>query len=99
KRDSGGSFSAASITLDNNLNLPVATASAGIIYSGGTPLIYRDRNNNFFAGQSAGNLTLSGGFNTGVGFSALLNNTSGNGNTAVGYNALLSNTQGSHNTA
>lgn len=99
KRDANGNFSAASISLDNSLNLPVATAGAGVVYSGGAPLIYRDNNNNIFAGQGAGNFTLSGGLNTGIGFAALSSDTSGNGDTAIGDDALLSNTNGSDNTA
>ena len=99
KRDGSGNFAAATITLDNNLNLPSTTATAGIIYSGGTPFIHRYGGLNIFAGLGAGNLTMSGQFNTGVGSSALANNTSGNGNSAYGDNALVSNTSGSHNTA
>src|ERR1017187_5513772 len=99
KRDVTGSFTAGSIYLDNTLNLPPTTGSAGIIYSGGVPFIHRYGNNNFFAGYGAGNLSMLGGFNTGVGFDALSSNTDGNGNTATGDNALLSNSQGNHNTA
>ncbi len=54
---------------------------------------------NFFAGQSAGNATLSGSGNTGVGDGALPNNTSGADNTANGANALFYNSSGSYNTA
>jgi len=39
------------------------------------------------------------GFNTAVGFNALLNNTTGGSNTAMGYQALLNNTTGGANTA
>ena len=99
KRDVNGDFSTADITLDYNLYLPATTASAGIIYSGGTPFIHRYGSLNMFAGLGAGNLTMSGQFNTGVGSSALANNTSGNGNSAYGDNALVSNASGSHNTA
>jgi hypothetical protein len=82
------------------LNLPATTASAGIIYSGGQPLIHSYGNYNFFAGSSAGNLTMSGsGNNTGVGFQALQNNTSGAFNTAIGVNVLMKNTSGNANTA
>jgi hypothetical protein len=42
----------------------------------------------FFAGPLAGNLTMSGSDNTGVGFAALRNNTSGGLNTASGAYAL-----------
>jgi trimeric autotransporter adhesin len=99
KRDGSGNFSAATISLDNNLNLPQTTATAGIIYSGSATFVHRYGNNNFFAGQGAGNLTMVGGHNTGLGYNALMNNVDGDGNTASGLNALLSNTEGDHNTA
>jgi trimeric autotransporter adhesin len=47
----------------------------------------------------AGNTTMTGELNTGVGGSALQTNTSGFDNTAVGVGALYSNTTGSYNTA
>ncbi len=99
KRDTSGNFSAANIFLDDNLTLPPTTATTGIIYSGGVTLMHRYGNNNFFAGQGAGNLTMPGGHNTGIGFDALMNNDDGDSNTAVGLNALASNTEGSFNTA
>jgi hypothetical protein len=43
--------------------------------------------------------SLSGNYNTGVGYSALLTNTSGNSSVAVGLEALKLNTTGSNNTA
>jgi hypothetical protein len=43
--------------------------------------------------------SLSGNFNTAVGFCSLKDNTSGNRNTASGMNALCANTEGSCNTA
>jgi hypothetical protein len=46
-----------------------------------------------------GNLTSTGGFNTAVGFQALLANSSGSENIATGYGALGQNTSGSNNTA
>ncbi|HVM48587.1 MAG TPA: tail fiber domain-containing protein [Candidatus Acidoferrum sp.] len=99
KRDATGSFSAASLSLDGNLSLPGTSAAAGIIYSAGVPFVHRFGENNFFAGFGAGNFTMSGAFNTGVGYQALAGNTSGDGNAAFGLNALLSNGSGSHNTA
>jgi hypothetical protein len=99
KRDAAGSFAAANITLDGNLNLPATSPTAGAIYSAGVPLVQRFGNNNFFAGYGAGNFTMTGAFNTGVGYQALAGNVSGDGNAAFGLNALLSNTSGSHNTA
>ena len=94
-------LNAASLTgTANNLNLPVTTASTGILYSGGSTLIHDYGNNNFFAGSSAGNLTMTGsGDNTGVGYQALHLNTAGFLNTALGYAALSSNTSGFQNAA
>jgi len=54
---------------------------------------------NFFAGVDAGNLTMTGNDNTGVGTFALNSITAGINNTATGSNALRFNTIGSKNTA
>ena len=54
---------------------------------------------NFFAGIGAGNQSLTGGENTGVGSHALLFNTSGQQNTSIGSYALSANTSGFGNTA
>jgi hypothetical protein len=99
KRDSSGDFLANSITLNGALNLPATTSSRDIIYSGSALLLYGDNNGNFFSGQNAGNLTMSGGYNTADGCNALTANTSGNNNTANGANALWNNTSGVWNTA
>jgi hypothetical protein len=100
KRDASGSFTNTSITLNGNLNLPATTASAGIIYSGGSTLIQSYGTENFFAGSGAGNLTMqSTGGNTGIGRQSLKFNTSGNENTGLGDDALFLNTSGSANTA
>src|SRR5208337_3048285 len=69
-RDGSGNFSAGGITLAGSLNLPATTATAGIIYSGGTPLIHAYGSQNFFAGPNAGNLTMSGSANTANGYEA-----------------------------
>ena len=94
-----GNFSAGSITISSNLYLPATTATAGIIYSGGSPLIHCYGTGNFFAGSGAGNLTITGTGNTADGYRALTSDTSGNNNTANGNLALYSNTNGSANTA
>jgi hypothetical protein len=99
KRDGSGDFSAASITLDGNLNLPTTTATAGIIYSGGNTLMHAHGSLNFFAGPNAGNLAMSGYNNTGNGAGALYFNGAGSQNTAVGASALTANATGSDNTA
>jgi trimeric autotransporter adhesin len=54
---------------------------------------------NFFTGQSAGNLTLTGSYNTAFGQSALPVLTSGGSNVALGFSAMYSNTTGINNTA
>ena len=54
---------------------------------------------NFFAGQEAGNASLSGAANTGVGYEALFGNASGNYNTALGVSALAHDYTGGYNTA
>jgi hypothetical protein len=54
---------------------------------------------NFFAGPGAGNSTLTGAENTGLGFGALITNQIGSFNTAAGVGSLSHNTNGSYNTA
>lgn len=99
KRDASGNFSAGTVTLAGNLNLPATTATSGAIYAGGNLLMHEYGSGNFFAGLAAGNLTMSGVDNVGIGNYALDANTLGNYNTALGYNALTYNTNGSYNTA
>ena len=99
KRDASGNFSADAVVLTGNLYLPATTASAGIIYAGGTPLIQSYGIGNIFTGSGAGNLTMSGIENTASGYEALNDNTSGSFNTANGVYALTDNTNGSGNTA
>ncbi len=83
------------VTLSGNLNLPVT----GIIKSGGNRLIHTNGTSNFFAGNNAGNLTMSGTGNIAIGTNALLSNTTGRQNTVIGTEALYSNITGSYNTA
>lgn len=72
----------------------------GMIKSGASTLIHSGLlRENFFAGVGAGNLTMSGRWNTAVGASALRGNTTGGSNTAVGNKALESSTTGSGNAA
>ncbi|MEK7638491.1 MAG: hypothetical protein AAB375_03655, partial [Patescibacteria group bacterium] len=53
---------------------------------------------NYFTG-GAGNLTMTGGYNTANGYQALYSNTTGYKNTANGFQALNANTVGIYNTA
>jgi trimeric autotransporter adhesin len=84
------------VTVNGSLNVPGTTAT---IYNGGATLFHWDAVNNFFAGPGAGNLTMTGNGNVGIGFNALANNTSGIANTANGFWALINNAGGSYNTA
>lgn len=87
------------LELTGNLKLPATTATAGQIRQGDNTLIHTFGTANFFAGPSAGNLTMIGYGNTASGDSALQSNTNGSANTASGYSALYSNTSGNNNTA
>ncbi len=98
------SLSATNITGTNvkvtgNLSLPATTATTGVIKSGADTLMHTYGTHNFFAGVNAGNLTMTGQYNTATGSYALYNNTEGNYNTATGGTALYHNTTGDYNTA
>ena len=86
------------LEITGNLRLPFSTASAGVIKFGVHRFIHNFGTANFFAGQNAGNLTMTGSGITGVGVNALFSNTTGNYNTAIGYQSLYFNTTGNNNT-
>ena len=86
------------VGLGGNLSLPHSTATAGNVIKGGY-LFLHDFGYNPFLGINAGNLTMTGDNNTGIGNYALHANTTGCCNTASGNNALLQNTTGGGNTA
>ena len=109
-RDFTGSFNAENIALGNAdnctfqtgvLNLPTTANFAGIITLGGCTnrFIHGYGTDNFFGGLFAGNLSLSGSNNVGVGAAALISLASGTDNTAVGANALFNNSYGMDNSA
>ncbi len=92
------------LEITKNFRLPASaatagTATAGVIFSDGNRYIHNFGTSNFFAGVNAGNLTMSGESNTGVGLAALRDNAAGHFNTAVGTIALHGNTTGNSNTA
>jgi hypothetical protein len=87
------------LELTGSLRLPPTTATTGIIKSGPNTLIHTFGDTNFFAGENAGNLTMTGGDNTATGDKALQFNTTGIRNTATGQAALINNTTGISNTA
>ena len=73
--------------------------SSGTFSVGGVPFLVGSASNaDVFLGF-AGNSSLSGGANTGVGFSSLSSLTSGQFNSAVGESSLQNNTTGFYNTA
>lgn len=81
-----------------NLSLVNSTASAGNILKSGLPFIHNAGSaDNFFAGLDAGNLTLTGVSNVGVGSSAMRYATTGFSNTAIGTGALGNASTGSFN--
>jgi excisionase family DNA binding protein len=87
------------LELTGNLELPVTTASAGIIkLAGGTRYIHNYGTNNFFAGTNAGNLTQTGSQNTAVGVISGGALTTGTYNTFLGYNSGSSVADGYYNT-
>ncbi len=88
-----------SLSVSGNLSLPGTTASAGVLYAGGSRLLHCYGTANVFAGGDAGNLNLTGDFNTGIGVRALQRITTGSQNTALGSLALYNNTNGLLNTA
>lgn len=88
------------------LNLPVTTATSGMITLNssapstcGVPFLHGYGSDNFFGGLNAGNFTLTGIENVGIGSAALQSDTSGSYNVAYGYQALYNNTEGTSNTA
>src|ERR1019366_338039 len=91
--------SAANLSLTGTLYLPNRTSGAGGVYFGGAPVIRSLAGGNFFAGLNAGNVAMSGNFNTAVGALALDADTTGANNTAYGYGALGGATTGGENTA
>ncbi|TDJ01723.1 MAG: hypothetical protein E2O76_03390, partial [Caldithrix sp.] len=91
------------LEITGNLQLPHTSVSAGdsvgIIMVDGKRFIHNFGSFNFFAGENAGNLTMTGIDNMASGAFALFRNTTGSENTASGVEALSSNTTGNFNTA
>jgi hypothetical protein len=91
-----------SLSLVNNI-LQIATTTSvgvGVVRFGGNVVMHQfGAINNIFVGTGAGNFTLSGANNTGLGYLALSGLTSGASNVAVGYQALVSNQVGGNNVA
>jgi hypothetical protein len=69
------------------------------IYVKGDITLHAPGSGNFFVGINAGNASLNGSNNTGIGQFSLFNLTFGTGNTANGCKALYNSTTGGDNTA
>jgi hypothetical protein len=86
------------LEITGNFVMPSTTASTGIIYSGANRFLHNFGTHGLFLGELAGNLSLSGLNNTGIGDSTLYSVTSGNYNVAVGSSALRAVTTSNGNT-
>src|SRR5260221_8948422 len=89
------------VDVPGNLTMRDSTGPmVGNILKGGATFLHNFGTLNTFVGKNAGNFTTTFlGRNTGVGVSALQNNTTGSYNTAIGLGALQNNTVGFQNTA
>ena len=89
------------LDVNGNINFPSTTSTIGRIKQNGQTILhtYPDANDNLFIGESSGNFTTTGNWNTAVGFSTLSNITSGFLNVAIGYGALSADTSGYYNIA
>jgi Chaperone of endosialidase len=99
-RDGSGNFAAGTVALAGNLTLPNTTSTTvGVLTQGGTPFLHNFGFQNTFVGSNAGNMSMTGSYNSAVGWAALKSNTTGYNNAAVGTGALGLNTTGYHNAA
>jgi hypothetical protein len=98
---SGGSTERVLFDFSGNLNLLLAGASYEIASVPVLAIPSLDATGTSLAVGSSvlSSGSLSGGYNTGVGYHALYNDTSGASNTAVGYEAALNETTPASNTA
>jgi hypothetical protein len=108
--NNGGSFGGATgvrwndssnkVEVDTSIELAATTgANAGVLGQGGNPLLHTYGTHNLFICANAGNFSLTGTENVGIGNLALLSVTSGSNNVAIGYVAGVSLTSGIGNFA
>lgn len=102
--NTSGSGNTATVSLDNDINLPATNAGGtqGVYKIGGADFLFGYGPTNTFVGGSAGNTTLTVGSaldNTGVGNNSLGSLTTGDHNTAVGAQSLTNDTTGFDNVA
>ncbi|HEY4494521.1 MAG TPA: hypothetical protein VJC02_00275, partial [Candidatus Paceibacterota bacterium] len=88
------------LSITGNFAMPDTTGTTtGAILFGDDRFIHNYGTSNTFVGRDAGNFSLSGGENVGIGPYALLSLTSGADNVAIGINALKLNRSGGSNIA
>jgi hypothetical protein len=96
----GAATPAAQLEITKDLRLPAtADASTGVVYMGAQRFVHAYGSNNMFLGPFAGNFTLTGGTNVGIGYASLDDLTSGQQNTAIGASTLTKATTASFNVA
>ncbi len=102
-RDTSNTFLSVSqnsgnLSLSRSLILPVTSGSSvGVIYKGSTNFLHSYGSFNIFLGETAGNFTMTGYQNIGIGYQSLLRNTTGYRNTVLGGYTLNNNTTGDNN--
>lgn len=74
-------------TLTGVLKLPTTSSAVGMIFQNAARWIHSFGTNNFFAGPSTGNFTLTGANNIGIGLGALESLSSGASNVCIGSRA------------
>ena len=94
------------LTCNENVNLVATNASGtvGVVTVANSPFIHTYgagglTDANTFIGSNAGNFSLTGIYNSTLGFNTLENNSAGSSNTALGEHALNVNTSGNNNVA
>jgi hypothetical protein len=90
---------AKSIFAGGNINIPATTSTVGQIKQAGSRIFHSYGTQNLFLGDGAGNFTLTGSANTGIGREALTAITSGGQNIALGDGTMFGLTSGNYNLA
>ena len=99
---SGAVFTGSGTTLTESFNylaLPTTTSTNGQITINGSPFLHAYGTDNTFLGTQAGNFSVSGTSNAGIGYQSMNNITNGSYNAALGWRTGISFSSGSGNTA
>ena len=87
------------VQVPGTINIPTTTSTVGQIKQNGTRLLHSYGTQNLFLGDSAGNFTLTGLANTGIGRQALTAIAGGISNVAIGDGTMIYLTSGDYNLA